>query len=209
MIADYITLKSEPNLWAGVGQAVSDLDRGQDQTGVTGAFLPQIGLSINSVLVLSRGRDADELDATAATLSALPHVVGIDRIRLSPVQERDLFALCSDHAMYTNRWFHVRSEGADAFETDTLTAWDAFEGKTDSTVVGLWKAAPKDGVTSYLLIARYDDLAAWSRSRPWNQPKDQQDQAWVEQFTRRRAHLVDSSVIATRCIRGPGDSIAD
>ncbi len=200
MQAEYITLSTAPNQAAEVAQALATLPAGAGEAELSAGFTPLIGLSINTVMVLARASQAAAFDATATRLAAVENVTAIDRVRLEAVQERDLACLAPDDAMYTNRWFHVRQSAAEAFEADTLAAWATFESGTDSQVVGLWKAPPRDGVTSYLLIARYADLAAWSRSRYWNRPQAEQDSDWIERFRRRREMMVDSSVIAARCL---------
>lgn len=202
MQTEYITVRTEPNRWAEAAAAIAALPASPDVAGILGGFTPQIGLSINSVLLLAHG-DEGRFATLHDKLTGLSDVVGFDRVRLTPVQERDLSLLTPDSAMYTNRWFHVRESGATSFEEDTLSAWQTFEGQTDSQVIGLWKAAPRTGVVSYLLVARYDDLAAWDRSRFYNRSAQDKDGDWIERFRRRREQMVDSSVIATRCAFGP------
>ncbi|MGR3321427.1 MAG: hypothetical protein ACU0DK_05815 [Pseudooceanicola sp.] len=202
MKTEYITVRTEPNRWAEAAAAIAALPPAPDMADILGGFTPQIGLSINSVLVLARGTE-ESFAPLHDLLPGLADVAGFDRVRLDPVQERDLSLLRPEDAVFTNRWFHVREPGAAEFEEDTLAAWDTFEGQTDSQVVGLWKAAPRAGVVSYLLVARYADLATWDRSRFYNRSKADNDGEWVERFRRRREQMVDSSVITTRCAFGP------
>ncbi|KGM48400.1 hypothetical protein [Pseudooceanicola atlanticus] len=192
----YLTLHTAPNRASDLASAVSDLGR---QPIVTAGFVPQIGDSINRLYLLLRATTAAEIDAQVSEIMALSDVTQSGLHALSPVQERALTLLKADSAMYTNRWFHVRADGAAAFEADTQSAWDAFESGTESGVVGLWKKAELDGVVSYLLIARYADFATWEQSRFWNRPAAEQSDDWVEKFRRRREKMVDSSVIAMRC----------
>ena len=67
---------------------------------------------------------------------------------------------------------------------------------------GLWHAPPQDGVTRYLLVAKYDDLAAWSASRNFNLAPGSRKPEWAESFARRRDYMTDTSVSATRCLGG-------
>lgn len=204
METDYITLRTAPNRVRDAAAEVAALPRTETQAELTAGFTPVIGGSINGLHLLVRAETTEAMDTATRTLAALPLVEDVARRPLVPVQERNLGCLAADSAMYTNRWFHVRDAGAAEFEADTLAAWDAFEAGTDTQVVGLWRAAPQGGVTSYLLIARYADLAAWDASRFWNRGAEDQSADWVERFRRRRAHMTDSSVIATTCLFGPG-----
>ncbi|WP_375173389.1 hypothetical protein [Pseudooceanicola sp.] len=200
----YCQLTTRPNAWAEVGQAVAALrDSGDLQAEITAAFAIQIGLSINTVPVLMRSPDRAVLEAGAVALASLPGVTGVTSWPMRAVSERALAALRPEGGVYTNRWFHVRESGVAEFEADTLTAWDDFEARTGAEVVGLWSCAPKDGVVIYLLIARYDSLDAWDKSRFFNRGEDQRDADWMEKFRRRREMMVDSSVITTRCLFGP------
>lgn len=200
MQAAYLTLHTSPNRANDLASAVSDLALAPGrQPIVTAGFVPQIGDSINRLYLLLRATTAAEIDAQVSEIMALSDVTQSGLHALSPVQERALTLLKADSAMYTNRWFQVRADGAAAFEADTLSAWDAFESGTESGVVGLWKKAETGGVVSYLLIARYADFATWEQSRFWNRPAAEQSDDWVEKFRRRREKMVDSSVIATRC----------
>ena len=208
MLIDYVTLETDANQ---AGEVAADLARtrpGDGEARRAGIFTPLIGGSVNRIRVLLRGPDEAAMTQGRTRLTeggARLH----DHLRLEPVQERALGLLAPVDAMFTNRWFHVSEGGAEEFETDTQAAWSGFEGDTDSGVVGLWKAAPRDGVVSYLLIARYADLAAWNASRYWNRKTaDADDADWIERFERRRRQMVDSSVIATICAGADGEASA-
>ncbi len=170
---------------------------------LTAGFAVQIGMSVNRVLVLMRSKSPALLHEKSAKIGLIQHVQSVASQPLLRVQERDLALLSPDGAMYTNRWFHVREQGVEEFERGTLSAWDQFETGTNSGVVGLWKTEPNDGIVSYFLIARYADFATWEESRFYNRPNDDQDTDWAEKFRKRRAHMVDTSVTATRCLFGP------
>lgn len=207
MTCTYLQLSTQPHRAEALGQTLADL-RSASPGGaeITAAFAPQIGLSLNTLPVLLRGTSAD-LAARVATLTGLDGVTGHQAWDLTAVSERALGALRPAGGIYTNRWFHVRADRTAAFEDDTLTAWDSFETRTGAEVVGLWKTPVKSGtegdVVSYLLIARYDDLAAWDRSRFFNRADDARDADWMAKFQRRREMMVDSMVVTTRCLFGP------
>lgn len=198
----YVALRTVPNGWHQVGQDVEQFARSADMPAeVTAGFAVQIGGSINTVPVLMRAETAEALDRGVAALSAVAGVRECEAVALAPVSERNLAALRPDGGVYTNRWFHVRADGAAEFEADTLAAWDSFEARTGTDVVGLWKTTlDADDVVRYLLIARYDSLDAWDKSRFFNRAEDERDADWMARFDRRRAMMVDSSVMTTRCL---------
>jgi len=192
---EYLTIRTASNRWGAVGEALKGtrLDGGR----LLGLFAPQIGASVNTVFALA---EADEPEGPAPRIEGMADVVSVERTPLSVASERNMHLLEDSQAMFTNRWFHVRSDHAGDFETATIPVWDGFETDTHCAVVGLWHAAPKAGVTSYLLVARYDDLAAWSASRFFNLDPKAPKPEWAESFAKRRDWMTDTSVIATRCI---------
>lgn len=198
---EYITVSTAPNTWGEVGATLKSTPLAGGRARAIGLFAPQIGASVNTVFAIVAAEDQAALDQAAADITALANVTSLDRKPLTPAAERNLPLLeDSATAMFTNRWFHVLSDKAEAFEGDTIPVWDGFETDTKCKVIGLWHIAPKDGVTSYLLVAKYDDLLAWSNSRFFNLPDAQEKPAWVTSFARRRDYMADTSVIATRCI---------
>ena len=199
---EYLTIRTASNQWGPVGTALQKAKLAGGKARAIGLFAPQIGASVNTVFAILSADDQPTLDAAVADIGAVANVTSVTRQPVEPASERNLPMLEESKAMFTNRWFHVLSDKEQAFEDDTIPQWDEFETDTHCHVVGLWHTPPKDGVTSYLLVARYDDLAAWSASRFVNLPPGQQLPAWAQAFARRRDYMIDTSVIATRCL-GP------
>lgn len=197
---EYVTVATAPNRWDAVGRQMRELRLADGAVRAIGLFAPQIGASVNTVFAVLSAEDQARMDAAVEEIEALNDVVSVTRQALSPASERNLDLLEESRAMFTNRWFHVLSDKAESFEADTIPVWDEFEKDTKCHVVGMWHTAPENGVTRYLLIARYDDLAAWSASRFFNLPPEQAKPKWVESFARRRGYMTDTSVVATRCI---------
>ncbi|OWU85696.1 hypothetical protein ATO6_01870 [Oceanicola sp. 22II-s10i] len=197
---EYLTIRTASNQSASVGAALTATRLADGAARAIGLFSPQIGASVNTVFAIVSGEDRAALDRAAGEIGAIADVTSVDRQALTPAAERNLDMLGDSPAMFTNRWFHVLSDKAEAFEQDTIPVWDGFEHDTKCNVIGLWHTAPRDGVTSYLLVARYDDLLAWSNSRYYNMDPNAPKPAWVESFARRRGYMTDTSVIATRCI---------
>ncbi len=196
---DYMTLRTEPNAAAATGRRALEAELGEAR--LLGVFAPQIGMSVNTALVLATG-EAGALDEAGARLRGLAGVVGAESARLSAVQERDLGLMRAGEAMFTNRWFIVREDAGEAFEADTLGAWDEWERDTGCQVAGLWKGAAEAGTIPYLLVAKYRDLSAWTNSRFWVKAEGGARPDWVERFERRRTYMSDTWVTATRCM-GP------
>lgn len=197
----YVTLTAAPQTAPRVGAALA-ATRLPGGARVLAAFAPTIGLSANTVPVLLGGPEG-ALDAAVASLGGLDGVRSAEAVALTPVAERNPDLLAAGPVMFTNRWFHVFDAQAAAFEEDTLLAWDGFETGTGCKVVGLWKAAPEDGVTAYLLIARYADLAAWASSRYFWLEGERPD--WAVRFERRRGTMADTSVSANRFVTAGPD----
>jgi len=197
---EYVTIRTAPNRAPSVAAALRETRLGRGTARALGLFTAQIGASVNDLFGLVAGEDMVALDRAAKDLSALSDVVAVDRKPLTPVSERNLPLLGDGPAMFTNRWFHVRSDAAQEFEDLTVPVWNGFERDTKCHVIGLWHLSPSEGVTRYLLIAKYDDLLAWSNSRFFSRPGGGEAPAWVGSFARRRELMVDTSVIATRCL---------
>lgn len=197
---EYLTVRTTPNQWADVGAALQKARLAGGAARAIGLFAPQIGPSVNTVFAILDAPDEATADRAVADIAAIADVAGITREPVEPASERDLSLLEESRAMFTNRWFHVRSDKAKAFEDDTIPQWDQFEVDTKCNVVGMWHTAPKDGITSYLLVAKYDDLAAWSASRFFNLPQGQELPLWAQAFARRRGYMTDTYVAATRCL---------
>lgn len=199
----YCQVSTRPNAAEVAGQAIAALRGPAFGADILAGFAIQIGMSINTVPVLMRLPEGAADSGPLAALEGLAEVRSLTSWRMTAVAERALAALRPEGGVYTNRWFHVRRDGVAEFEDDTLSAWDDFEARTGAEVIGLWKTAPREDVVSYLLIARYDTLDAWDKSRFFNRTDDARDAGWMERFRRRRDMMVDSSVITTRCLFGP------
>lgn len=197
---DYITLRTEANAAPAVGRRALEADAGEAR--LLGVFTPQIGMSVNTILAVVGASEARALDEAGARLRGLEGVVGAEAARLEPVQERNLGLMRAGEAMFTNRWFFVQDGRGPDFEADTLGAWDEWERDTGCEVAGLWKGPAEGGAVPYLLVAKYQDLAAWTNSRFWVKAEGGARPDWVERFERRRTYMTDTWVTATRCI-GP------
>lgn len=200
-MTEYLTIRTAPNRAAGVGEALRSARLAGGQARALGLFAPQIGASVNTIFAIVSGA-SEALGRAADEIAGMADVATVDRQPVEPASERNLDLLEDGPAMFTNRWFHVRSDRAADFEAATIPVWDGFETDTKCKVIGLWHAPPQDGVTRYLLVAKYDDLAAWSASRYFNLAPGSRKPEWAESFARRRDYMTDTSVIATRCLGG-------
>jgi hypothetical protein len=168
-----------------------------------GVFKPVIGLSQNSVVVITEW--PDEAAAKAHSATALQGVIGANQIAqdLWEPTARPLpgETPAETSGFYSHRAFDIRPENWPRFLELSTSAWDNFEGVNDTVVKGFWKTRtpPAPGLLRVRLMAWYASLDAWERSRWWSSnARAGQDQA-IERFRERSAMLEDNEVaILTR-----------
>ncbi len=162
-----------------------------------GVFSPQIGLSVNRLVILTELPGAGSIPAEpSALLDGLP--VTIERRELWEPAPRPAAgeSLTDAGGYYSHRRFDCRAEDWPRFQELSVTAWDNFEDVHDTRVVGFWRAvtAPAPGMVRVWLMAWYRDLAAWEGSRWYQASPDPAAKAAFERFRERRTLTVDSAV---------------
>jgi hypothetical protein len=157
-----------------------------------GLFVPQIGLSVNRIVVLTEG-PAGPLDDIDATIERREFWEPAPR---PAPGER----LTDAQGYYSHRWFECRDADWPRFQELSVTAWDNFEDSHPTRVVGFWRAVtpPAPGVTRVWLMAWYRDLAAWEGSRWYQASPDPKARASYERFRLRRELTLDSAVSVLR-----------
>ena len=160
---------------------------------VFGIFAPQIGLSINHLVVLTECPDG-----TAATIPVSDPEATAERHELWDTAPRPASGetLTDEGGYYSHRWFDCREADWPRFQELSVTAWDNFEDVHDTRVIGFWRArtAPAHGLVRVWLMAWYRDLAAWEGSRWYQAAPSPEAKAAFERFRERRALTVDSAV---------------
>lgn len=137
-----------------------------------GIWKPLLGLSLNHLVVL-----AEWPDATAAIAHGADILAGIDGATLElcdlwqptlrPAPGARLPELSGGY--YSHRHYDIAAETLPAFLEHSSSAWGSFEGTHPSQVIGLWRSShvPAPGIIRMRLMAWYQDMATWERSRYW------------------------------------------
>jgi hypothetical protein len=208
----YDELRTAPNAW----QAVADRQKAAvaalaAQGGALfGVWLPQIGRSINTVVVASTWEGEPPASAGAGLAASDPEVVG--------QRSRVFDLLARGHAppslarggIHTHRWFVLREGDVARLVALTLPAWDAMDADSAARIEGLWRCREVEagGVVTLLMLVWYPDLAEWEathfwHARPASAAQPNRD-AWAEAFRERRELLLDSAATVQRLSDGGG-----
>ncbi|MFN3744948.1 MAG: hypothetical protein ACK4TL_09600 [Hyphomicrobiaceae bacterium] len=137
-----------------------------------GIWKPLIGLSLNHLVVLAEWPEPEAAVAHGADI-----LNGIEGAR---VELRDLWTATLRPApgtrlpelpggYYSHRHYDIVAASLPAFLEHSAAAWGSFEGTHASQVIGLWQSShvPAPGIIRMRLMAWYQDMAAWERSRYW------------------------------------------
>ena len=151
-----------------VGSAVITANGGR----LFGIWKPLLGLSLNHLVVL-----AEWPDAAAAIAHGADILTGIDGATLElcdlwqptlrPAPGTRLPELASGY--YSHRHYDIAADTLPMFLEHSASAWGSFEGTHPSQVLGLWRSShvPAPGIVRMRLMAWYQDMATWERSRYW------------------------------------------
>lgn len=137
-----------------------------------GIFKGVIGLSANRLVVVSEWPD----EATAAAWGQL----AVDGATGARIESRESWEptsrpkagqkLSETGGIYSHRAFDILDQDWPRFLELSEAAWGNFEDVHATRVVGFWKSRtpPAPGQIRVRLMAWYDSLDAWERSRWWN-----------------------------------------
>jgi hypothetical protein len=138
-----------------------------------GIWKPLLGLSLNHLVVLAEWPDAEAALAHGADILAGikgTHVELCDlwRPTLRPAPGARLPELPGGY--YSHRHYDIAVESLPRFLEHSAAAWGSFESTHASQVIGLWRSShvPAPGIIRMRLMAWYQDMATWERSRYWN-----------------------------------------
>ena len=139
---------------------------------LVGIWKPLLGLSLNHLVVLAEWPDAEAALALGADILADiegTHVELCDlwRPTLRPAPGARLPELPGGY--YSHRHYDIAAESLPRFLEHSAAAWGSFEGTHASQVIGLWRSShvPAPGTIRMRLMAWYQDMATWERSRYW------------------------------------------
>ena len=170
---------------------------------IFGVFKPVIGLSINRVVVITEWPDASAATAHGPLIAA--------GLTGAHVEAQDLWEPTSrprrgqrpaeTGGVYSHRAFDILEADWPRFLELSEAAWGNFEDAHASRVAGFWKCrtAPAPGQLRVRLMAWYENLDAWERSRWWNPAARQGSDESFARFRERSQLLQDTGVsILTR-----------
>lgn len=204
----YDELRTAPNAW----QAVADRQNaaaaalGAQGGALFGVWLPQIGPSINTVVVASTWEGDPPDSPGAGLLTADAAVVGQRSRVFEPLARGAVPPPPARGGIHTHRWFVLRAADVARLVALTLPAWEAMEADSAARIEGLWRCretAP-DGLATLLMLVWYPSLAEWEATRFWRpKPADAAQpnrDTWAEAFRQRRDLLLDSWVTIQRLV---------
>ena len=178
---------------AALARRILEADAGQGR--LFGVFAPQIGLSANHVVAISRLEGEPE----AAPTLAGAHGARLEREEIWEADPRPLpgETFPERDGFLSHRWFDVMEADWPRFRELSVTAWDNFEGTHDTRVIGFWRGrtAPAPGLVRVWLMAWYKSLAAWEGSR-WYLGSDRADAAQAYENFRNRHEITQDTAVS-------------
>ncbi|MEZ5853655.1 MAG: hypothetical protein R3D67_02515 [Hyphomicrobiaceae bacterium] len=171
-----------------------------------GVFKPVIGLSQATAVVVTEWPDAAAADAGGHTvLAGLEGAETVDRDIWTPTLrpapgERPTEA----KGFYSHRAFDIAAADWERFRDLSGEAWGNWEATHAAKTVGFWlcRMPPGPGLVRVRLMAWYESLDAWERSRWWNAGAKTGSEAAFDRFKERAALMVDTRVSILQLVNG-------
>jgi hypothetical protein len=137
-----------------------------------GIWKPLLGLSLNHLIVLAEWPNADTAHAHGAGIltgieDATLEWCDLWQPTLRPAPGARLPELAGGY--YSHRHYDIAADSLPTFLEHSASAWNNFEGTHPSQVIGLWRSShvPAPGLIRMRLMAWYQDMSTWERSRYW------------------------------------------
>jgi hypothetical protein len=137
-----------------------------------GIWKSLLGLSLNHLIVLTEWPDAEAAIAHGADVlqgveGARIELCDLWQPTLRPAPGSRLPELSGGY--YSHRHYDIAAGTLQTFLDHSASAWGSFEGTHASQVIGLWRSThvPAPGIIRMRLMAWYQDMATWERSRYW------------------------------------------
>lgn len=170
-----------------------------------GVFRPVIGMSQARIVVITEWPDERAAAANGHRVAAgLTGLETVDRDLWTPTLrpapgERP----AETGGFYSHRAFDIPSERWERFRAITAEAWESWETTHAARVAGLWlcRTPPGPGLTRVRLMAWYESLEAWERSRYWNPGAKAGSERAMELFRERSAMMADTHVAILRRVK--------
>ncbi len=137
---------------------------------ILGQFSPQLGWNSHEAAILLRWGDGTSgRDQVLAGLTGAAPVLETRRTQFTPTIRPSDTARIKPGGIHVHRWFTVASHSVEEFVDLSGRAWPDFERRFDTSIFGLFAAAPDEDAAvdevSLLLITRYADHGVWEASR--------------------------------------------
>lgn len=177
---------------------------------IFGVFKPVIGLSTNRLVVITEWPD----EAMAA---AWGHLV-LDGAAGARTESQETWepsprpspgeSPTETGGVYSHRAFDILEADWPRFRELSELAWGNFEGAHATRVAGFWKSRtpPGPGQLRIRLMAWYQDLDAWERSRWWNPAAREGSAEAFARFRERARMLQDTGVSILARVPLPGEA---
>lgn len=169
-------------------------------------FKPVIGLSQSLVIAVSEWPDAATADLHGnAVLAGLDGMETVARDIWFPTLRPAPGERPAETGGYdSHRAFDIRAEDWERFRDITAAAWINWEGAHAASVKGFWlcRHPPGPGLVRVRLMAWYESLEAWERSRWWNPGAKVGSEPAFDRFRERAALLVDTRVSILQRVAG-------
>ena len=187
---------------ATAGAAAAQLSGGR----LFGVFSPVIGLSQSLIVAVTEWPDEPSADATGHTVLA--------GLAQAETRERDIWTPTLRPApgerptetggYYSHRAFDIKAADWDRFRDLSAEAWGNWEATHAARTVGFWlcRRPPGPGLVRVRLMAWYESLDAWDRSRWWNANAKAGSEQAFDRFRARNALMVDTEVAILRRVEG-------
>lgn len=137
-----------------------------------GIWKPLLGLSLNHLIVLAEWPSAEAAIAHGADVltgidGAMVELCDLWQPTLRPAPGARLPELSGGY--FSHRHYDIAADTLPTFLEHSAAAWGSFEGTHVSQVIGLWRSShvPAPGLIRMRLMAWYQDMATWERSRYW------------------------------------------
>lgn len=169
-----------------------------------GVFRPVIGRSQAEIVIVTEW--PAEAAADAHSNVALGETAGLETVvrdlwtptlRPLPGERPD-----QKGGYYSHRAFDIRSQDWPRFRDLSAEAWESWEATHAARTVGFWlcRTPPGPGLVRVRLMAWYENLEAWERSRYWNPGAKAGSERAYDLFRERAAMMVDTHVAILRRI---------
>ena len=200
---NYATITTSGNSWRHWAQALQagGVAKLQERGGALyGVWAPLFGLASNQVVMMTQWSAPEGIvPQVTETFMAVEGIVHVESHLVLPTVRPTTSAPPQKPGLYVHRWFLVESQHVEEVVELSATAWETFEQTFAVDIIGFFRTLGEDtALTELLLLTWYPNLAAWERSRQFEQVP-----AARQRFLRRQQLTQWTRAIATTFV-APG-----